>query len=78
MLNETGIRIGEVCRTRWVDLDPKQKTIRVRAEKNSNLRIFHISDKLLNILHTLSKKDEHIFTANVRSLQPYCPNSERG
>jgi len=72
LLKETAIRIGEACRTRWIDLDPKQKTIRIRAEKNSNPRIFHISDKLLNMLNILPKKDEHIFTANVRSLQSYC------
>lgn len=68
LLKETAIRL-EVCRTRWVDFNPKQKTIRVRAEKNSNPRIFHISDELLNIL---PEKDEHILTANVRCLQSHC------
>jgi integrase len=69
LLKETGIRIGEACRLRWIDLDVEQRTLRVHAEKNSKPRIFHVSDKLLAMLSRLPKKSERMFPNNPRSLE---------
>jgi integrase len=69
LIKETGVRIGEACRIRWIDLDLEQKTLRVQAEKNSKPRIFHISDKLISMLNMLPKKSERIFPNNPRSLE---------
>ena len=66
LIKETAIRIGEATKIRWVDLDSKQRTIRVRAEKGSNPRIFHISDKLVKMLNRIPKKRETIFNPNPR------------
>jgi len=69
LIKETGVRIGEACRIRWIDLDLEQKTLRIQAEKNSKPRIFHISDKLIAMLNMLPKKSERIFPNNPQSLQ---------
>ncbi|MCS7115797.1 MAG: site-specific integrase, partial [Candidatus Bathyarchaeota archaeon] len=68
LIKETGIRIGEAVKIRWIDFDPEQHTIRVQAEKNSKPRIFHISTKLVNMLNMLPKKSDKIFPNNPRSL----------
>ena len=69
LIKETGVRIGEACRIRWIDLDLEQKTLRVQAEKNSKPRIFHISDKLISMLNMLPKEGEHQFNVNARILE---------
>jgi integrase len=69
LIKETGVRIGEACRIRWIDLDLEQKTLRVQAEKNSKPRIFHISDKLISMLNMLPKKNERIFPNIPQSLE---------
>jgi integrase len=71
LLKETAIRIGEACKIKWIDLDPKQKIVRVKAEKNSNPRIFHVSDKLLNMLNMVPRKSERIFNSNTKVLGTY-------
>jgi integrase len=71
LIKETGVRIGEACRIRWIDLDSEQKTLRVQAEKNSKPRIFRISDKLISMLNMLPKKSERIFPNNPRSLESW-------
>jgi integrase/DNA-directed RNA polymerase subunit RPC12/RpoP len=69
LIKETGVRIGEACRIRWIDLDLEQKIIRVQAEKNSKPRIFRISDKLISMLNMLPKKNERIFPNIPQSLE---------
>jgi integrase/predicted RNA-binding Zn-ribbon protein involved in translation (DUF1610 family) len=69
LIKETGVRIGEACRIRWIDLDLEQKTLRVQAEKNSKPRIFRISDKLISMLNMLPKKNERIFPNIPQSLE---------
>jgi len=71
LLKETAIRIGEACKIKWIHLDLRQQTIRVKAEKNSKPRIFHASDKLLNMLNMLERKSEYIFNSKPRVLVTY-------
>lgn len=71
LLKETAIRIGEACKIKWIHIDLKQHTIRVKAEKNSNPRIFYASDKLLNMLNMLDRKSEYIFNSKPRVLATY-------
>jgi len=71
LIKETGIRIGEACRLRWIDLDSAQHTLRVQAEKNSKPRIFHVSESLLGMLNALPRKSERIFPNNPRSLETW-------
>jgi integrase len=56
---ETGARAGEIYNLRWVDVDLEARTIRITAEKNSNPRIFKISNMLAVMLRDLPKESEH-------------------
>jgi len=66
---ETGLRIGEILRLRWRDIDVKRKLIIFnQPEKHGSSRVFRVSDKLLNMLSNLPKKGERIFNASRNSL----------
>ncbi|UCE95648.1 MAG: site-specific integrase, partial [Candidatus Bathyarchaeota archaeon] len=71
LLKETAIRIGEACKLRWIDIDVKQKIIRIKAEKNSKPRIFHASDILLNMLDIIPSKTTQVFPSKPRVLSTY-------
>jgi len=59
---ETGARIGEVLRIKWIDLDLEHNTLIINTpEKTSNSRMFKISAKLTAILNILPKTSEKIF-----------------
>jgi len=69
LLKETGARIGEVARLKWIDFDMERKTIRITPRKGSNPRIFHISEKLVGMLNALPKTNEYIFNPNTHTLR---------
>jgi len=56
LLKETGVRIGEACRLKWIDIDFERRTIRITAEKNSNPRIFRVSSKLIDMLNAVPRR----------------------
>ena len=61
-LKETAMRSGECSRLKWENVDLQRKTIIINeTEKHGNPRIFSISDKLVNMLATLSKKNKYVF-----------------
>jgi integrase len=55
MLKETGARCGEIWTLKWEDLDTESKVVNITAEKNSNPRVVHLSNKLIDMLQTLPK-----------------------
>ena len=57
LLKETGMRIGEVWKLRWTDLDEENGTIRTKAEKHGNPRMFKVSPRLIGMLNSLPKKN---------------------
>jgi integrase len=62
-LKETGARCGEVWRLKWDDIDFESKVVNITPEKNSNPRVIHISDKLLEMLKQLPKNyREYVFS----------------
>ena len=62
MLKEIPIRIGEALQLRWTDVDYERKTIVVNnTEKNGKPRAFKVSQKLLDMLSTLAKKNQLVF-----------------
>jgi integrase len=69
VLKETGARIGEAARLKWVDFDTERRTLKISPEKGSNPRIFHISDKLAGMLNNLPRKNEYIFNPNTKALR---------
>jgi integrase/recombinase XerD len=62
LLKETGMRCGEASKLKWIDVDFIRKTVRITPEKGSDPRILHISDKLAEMLGTIPKKSERIFS----------------
>ena len=62
LLKETGMRIGEACRLKWIDLDFESNTVRVNdPEKNSNARILKLSSKAMAMTNRLPRKSEKVF-----------------
>jgi len=55
MLKETGARCGEIWQIKWGDVDFESKVVNITAEKNSNPRVTHLSNKLLEMLSNLPK-----------------------
>ena len=54
-LKETGARCGEIWKLRWEDIDFESKIVNITAEKNSNPRAVHLSNKLLEMIEKLPK-----------------------
>jgi len=62
-LKETGSRCGEVWRIKWDDIDFESKVVNITPEKNSNPRVTHLSDKLLDMLRQQPKNyGEYVFS----------------
>ena len=61
ILKETGARIGEIDKLKWLDIDTKRKTIYITAEKGSNSRILPISTQLIAMLNQLPKDTDKVF-----------------
>jgi len=62
LMKETGVRIGEAWRLKWMDIDFEAGTITVNEpEKNSNPRILKMSNKLVAMLNALPKRSEKVF-----------------
>ncbi len=54
---ETGARIGEIAKLRWIDIDREKRILRIsEAEKGSNPRILSISNDLIALSTTCKRK----------------------
>ncbi len=58
VLKETGARCGEIWQLKWEDIDFESKVVNITAEKHSNPRVVHLSNKLLEMLEKLPKTTE--------------------
>lgn len=69
LLKETGMRIGEACRLKWIDLDTEHATITLNSpEKHGQPRMLKISVNLVSMLNALPKENERVFgDLNARS-----------
>ena len=66
---ETAARVGEIFKLKWTDIDFENRTIRITPEKGSRARIFRISHKLIQMLNTLPRKGEGIFSSNYKNVR---------
>jgi len=65
-LYETGARDNEAQRLEWTDLDRERMRVTVKASKNGDSRIVPISENLLNLLFSLPKDKETVFSKSVK------------
>jgi integrase len=68
-LKETGARISEAVKLKWIDLSTEQKTLNITPSKNSNPRLLPISNKLLNMINQLPHNEQTIFAKNISGLR---------
>lgn len=69
LLKDTGARSGEIAQLTWNDIDFKQHSVNIKAEKRSNGRILPLTDKTIGMLANLTHKGDRLFS---------CPNALRG
>jgi integrase len=69
LLKETGARMGEVLKLKWIDIDEQRRTVHITAEKGSNDRILPISNRLIGMLNQLPKKNDKVFNTVKHSLR---------
>ena len=63
ILKETGARCGEIWWLNWTDIDFESKLINITPEKNSNPRVVHLSNKLMEMLEHLPRSyGERVFS----------------
>jgi integrase len=62
ILKDTGARCGEVSQLTWSDIDFKQHTVNIKAEKRSNGRILPLTDKTIGMLANIKRKKIRIFS----------------
>ena len=68
---ETGARVGEIFRLKWIDVNFEKGTIYITPEKGSYARIFKMSPRLKQMLLQLPRNNERILSRykNVNSLR---------
>ncbi len=73
----TGMRRGELCQTRWNDVDLQRRlwTLPANTTKSRRAHALHISDALLDILESLPRESEFVFQSARLEDQPILPAS---
>jgi len=67
---ETAMRIGEISRLKWTDIDFQKKIVFCNdPEKNCNPGIYNVSSKLIGMLNTIPRRREYIFGPSPRNLR---------
>jgi integrase len=62
LLKQTAMRAGEAIKLKWTDIDFERRTITLNApEKGCNPRVWKVSQKLIDMLSRLPKKNEYVF-----------------
>ena len=66
-LLETGMRVSELVNLRWEDVDFKRRNIKIESKKDWHTksyrpRMIPVREKLLEIMKSLAKKGDYVFT----------------
>jgi integrase len=78
LLKETGARCGEIWQLTWSDIDFESKVVNITPEKNSNPRVAHLSNKLLDMLQSLPKKyGDRVFSLPSMLIDNFAVNFQR-
>jgi integrase/recombinase XerD len=66
---ETGMRVGEILRLKWTDIQPEQSLIMINdPEKGSAAGAYKVSAQLISRIMALPKTSERIFPTTVNSI----------
>jgi len=66
---ETGMRVGEILRLKWTDVQPEQNLIMInKPEKGSAAGAYKVSSQLISRIMALPKTSERIFATSVNSI----------
>lgn len=70
VMKETGARIGEVLRLKWIDIDFQRRILAINEpEKGSLAGIYDISEKCVNMINRLPRKSERTFNSSRESIE---------
>lgn len=69
MLKETGMRISELLKLKWTNLDFVRKTVNITPSKGSNPRLLPISNLLFSMFDRFDKTTEYIFPRRKNGLR---------
>ena len=61
LLKETGMRVGEALKLKWIDFDIERNVVNITPEKHGKPRQVKIPVKLAAMLNTMPKQSELIF-----------------
>lgn len=61
MLKETGMRSGEACQLKWIDIDLVNNFVSITPEKGGNPRKLPLSNKLVSMLNEIPKENTKPF-----------------
>jgi integrase len=69
-LKETGCRMGEALRIKWIDIDFTKNTVTINdPEKNSLPRILKVNPTLMTMLNTMPKENESVFNRSKNTVE---------
>jgi integrase/transposase-like protein len=78
LLKETGARCGEIWQLNWTDIDLESKVVNITPEKNSNPRVAHLSNKLIEMIQHLPKTyGERVFSLPHMRIDNFAVNFQR-
>ena len=78
LLKETGARAGEIWQLKWADVDLESKVVNITPEKNSNPRVLHLSNNLLEMLQNLPKNyADRVFSRPTMQLNNFAVNFQQ-
>jgi integrase len=69
LCKDTGARSGEIQQLKWTDINFGNRSVTIKAEKNSNSRILFLEAKTIEMLCNLKRNKERIFGSNLSGLR---------
>jgi integrase len=75
---ETALRVGEIIRLQWTDIDPEKNLILMNSpEKRSNPGAYKVSHELISRTMSLPKRHEKLFPTTVNSITARLRNTRK-
>ena len=69
LCKDTGGRSGEIWKLRWIDIDFQNNSVRIEPEKGSRPRVSKLTNRAIQLLNQLSRKNNVIFNGQYKNLR---------